>query len=433
VGQWTCSMSDYRNELACSGGGRVGEAVSATQRVLFIAEAVTLAHVARPLAMARTLDPARYEVIFACDPRYNRLLETSRLKLLPLHSISSERFLTSLASGSRLYSKATLDAYVKADLELIKACQPDIVVGDFRLSLSVSARLAGKPYITISNAYWSPYARPHFTVPELPMLKFTGLKLGQRLFDLARPVAFRYHALPLDQLRKQYGLPPLGLDLRRVYTDADYTLYADIPQLVPTYDLPDTHRYVGPTLWSPSGPLPDWWTGLPDDRPIVYVTLGSSGHGRLLPMVLKALANMPVTVIAASAGRGLTVDVPPNAFIADYLPGEEAAKLAALVISNGGSQTSYQALANGKPVIGMPANLDQYLNMQYIQQAGAGQVIRAGMATPEKISSSVSEILGMPSYTQEALQLMQSILAYPSQKIYENTVERAYRERLCAK
>jgi UDP:flavonoid glycosyltransferase YjiC (YdhE family) len=221
--------------------------------------------------------------------------------------------------------------------------------------------------------------------------------------------------------------------LRRVYTDADYTLYADIPQLVPTYDLPDTHHFVGPTLWSPAGPLPDWWDTLPDDKPIVYVTLGSSGHGRLLPMVLKALANMPLTVIAASAGRGLPADAPPNAFVADYLPGEEAAKRATLVISNGGSQTSYQALANGKPVIGMPTNLDQYLNMQYIQQAGGGVAIRAGMATPEKISSSVSKILGIPSYTQEAQQLMQSISAYPSQKIYENTVERAYKERLCAK
>lgn len=403
------------------------EAVPARRRILFIAEAVTLAHVARPLVLARSLAPTRYEVSFACDPRYNSLLETPRFQQLPLHSVSSEQFLKSLASGSRLYSKATLDAYVKADLELIKSCQPDVIVGDFRLSLSVSARLAGIPYITISNAYWSPYARPHFTVPELPMLKFTGVKLGQRLFDLVRPFAFRYHALPLNQLRKQYGLPPLGLDLRRVYTDADYTLYADIPQLVPTYDLPDTHRYVGPTLWSPAGPLPDWWATLPDDKPIVYVTLGSSGPSHLLPLVLKALANMPVTVIAASAGRGLPADVPLNAFLADFLPGEEAAKRAALVISNGGSQTSYQALANGKPVIGMPANLDQFLNMQYIQQAGAGQVIRAGTATPEKISGSVNDILEIPRYVQGSQRLMRAISAFPSQKMNEEAVEHAYR------
>lgn len=405
----------------------VNETVSVRRRVLFVAEAVTLAHVARPLALARTLTPAHYEVFFACDDRYNSLLETSRFKRLPLFSISSEQFLKSLASGRRLYSKATLDAYVRADLELIEACRPDVIVGDFRLSLSVSARLAGKPYITISNAYWSPYAKPHFTVPELPMLKFTGVRLGQGLFDLVRPFAFRYHSLPLDQLRKQHGLRPLGLDLRRVYTDADYTLYADIPQLVPTYDLPDTHRYVGPTLWSPSGSLPDWWTRLPDDRPIVYVTLGSSGHGRLLPMVLRALANLPVTVMAASAGRGLPAAVQPNAYVADYLPGEEAAKRAVLVISNGGSQTSYQALANGKPVLGMPANLDQYLNMQYIEQAGVGQMVRAGIADPEKIAKTVSGILENPGYAQGAGGMMQLISAHPSQRIFQEVVDEAAR------
>ena len=406
-------------------GGRVTETVSAKRRVLFIAEAVTLAHVARPLALARTLDPARYEVIFACDARYNSLLETSRFKLLPLHSISSEQFLKSLASGSRLYSRAILDAYVRADLELIKACEPDIIVGDFRLSLSVSARLAGKPYITISNAYWSPYAKPYFTVPELPMLKYTGVNLGQRLFDLARPFAFRFHALPLNQLRKQYGLPPLGLDLRRVYTDADYTLYADIPQLVPTYDLPDTHHYVGPTLWSPACPLPDWWITLPDDKPIVYVTLGSSGHGRLLPMVLNALANMPVTVIAASAGRELPADVPLNTYVADYLPGEEAAKRAALVISNGGSQTSYQALAHGKPVIGIPANLDQYLNMHYIRTASVGQMIRTGSLVPGAIAESVRNVLQNTRYAGEARKLMQFIANHPSRNSFEVVLESA--------
>jgi UDP:flavonoid glycosyltransferase YjiC (YdhE family) len=417
-------MVGHENECACRGGAVI-EAVSARRRVLFIAEAVTLAHVARPLALARMLDPARYEVIFACDTRYNRLLETSQLKLLPLHSISSEQFLKSLASGSRLYDKATLDGYVRADMELIKASQPDIIVGDFRLSLSVSARLAGRPYITISNAYWSPYARPHFTVPELPMLKFTGVKLGQRMFGWVRPIAFRYHALPLNQLRKQYGLPPLGFDLRRIYTDADYTLYADIPQLVPTYDLPDTHRYVGPTLWSPAGPLPDWWAMLPDDKPIVYVTLGSSGHGRLLPTVLNALANMPVTVIAACAGRNLPADVPPNAYVADYLPGEEAAKRAALVISNGGSQTSYQALAHGKPVIGIPANLDQYLNMHYILAANAGRVIRTGSLVPDAIAESVREVLQNARYAEEARTLMQFIVNYPSRNSVEAVLESA--------
>ena len=403
--------------------------VSPPRRILFIAEAVTLAHVARPLALARTLDPARYEVILACDPRYDRLLGPLPFKRLTIHSIPGERFLRSLAGGGRLYDKETLAAYAKADLKVIEECRPDIIVGDFRLSLSVSARLARKPYLTVSNAYWSPYAKPDFTVPELPMLKFTGVRFGQCLFNAVRPLAFRYHALPLNWLRAQSGLASLGLNLGRVYTDADYTLYADIPELVSTYDMPDTHRFVGPTLWSPAGALPDWWPEVPADKPVVYVTLGSSGYGDLLPALLRDLAKAPVTVITASAGKASIRGVIGNAYVADFLPGELAAQRAALVISNGGSQTCYQAFAHGKPVLGVPANLDQYLNMHYIQDAGAGLMIRAGKVAPGDIAKSVDMLLTDSRYATAARGLMEHITAYPTQQVFEEMLERAYGER----
>lgn len=50
------------------------EPVARRQRILFVGEAATLAHVVRPFVLARSLDPSRYEVHFACDPRFNKLL-----------------------------------------------------------------------------------------------------------------------------------------------------------------------------------------------------------------------------------------------------------------------------------------------------------------------------------------------------------------------
>lgn len=47
----------------------------------------------------------------------------------------------------------TLRKYVEADLRVLDEIAPDLVVGDLRISLSVSARLAGIPYIAIANAY----------------------------------------------------------------------------------------------------------------------------------------------------------------------------------------------------------------------------------------------------------------------------------------
>src|SRR3569623_554960 len=148
-------------------------------RVLFVSEAVTLAHLARPLALAKALDRSRYDVALACDPRYNELLETSHLKLLPIQSISSQQFLRSLARGSRLYSTSVLESYIQVDQEAIVNFQPDLVIVDFRLSLAISTALTQKTYLNITNAYWSPFAHPHFYVPDLPYVKVTGVKLGQ--------------------------------------------------------------------------------------------------------------------------------------------------------------------------------------------------------------------------------------------------------------
>ena len=108
-----------------------------------------------------------------------------------------------------------------------------------------------------------------------------GVRLGQLAFTLARPLAFALHARPLNTVRREHGLPALGHDLRHSYTWGDHTLYADIPELFTTQALPPNHHFLGPILWSPTVPEPEWWSALPSERPIVYVTLGSSGRSDL--------------------------------------------------------------------------------------------------------------------------------------------------------
>ena len=384
------------------------------KKILFIAEAVTLAHVGRPLALAQALDPQRFAIDFACADGYEFCFQNTGFPRLRIDSISSAQFLRALAAGKPVYSAATLAAYVKDDLRLLEQTRPDLVLGDFRLSLSVSARLAGIPYAGLTNAYWSPYVRQHYTVPQLPLTAMLPIRMADALFRLVRPIAFASHTLPLNQVRRRYGLPALGFDLRRIYTDADHTLYADIPELFPAARLPFHHHYIGPVIWSPSMAAPPWWDGLASSRPLVYVTLGSSGQGQLLPRVLQALAGLPLTVLAATAG---TIDVeaaPANALVASYLPGEEAARRASLVICNGGSPTSQQALAAGVPVLGIAGNLDQFLNMHGIVAAGAGQLLRADRFDEEHLRRAAMAMLGNADAAAAAGKIAQLFKAYPA-------------------
>ena len=109
-------------------------------RLLFLAEAVTLAHVARPIALASGLAAAGHDIAIACAASYSRFASACGLPVLALHSLQPAQFLAALAAGRPVYDDATLVRYVDDDLRLMRAFQPDLVVGDFRLSLSVSAR-----------------------------------------------------------------------------------------------------------------------------------------------------------------------------------------------------------------------------------------------------------------------------------------------------
>lgn len=382
------------------------------KRVLLVAEAVTLAHYGRIATLSRALPASDYKVIVASDPRYRALDEIPGTDFFPIWSIPSSQFLHALERGSPLYDLQTLIHYVEADLALINAVKPDLIVGDFRLSLAVSATLSKIPYASVVNAYWSPYAHIRYPVPDLPFTRLTGRWLGQKLFNLAKPLAFALHARPLNQLRRKYGLSPFGADLRNAYTWGDYTLYADIPELIPVQALPDTHRFIGPVMWSSQTPLPSWWKDLPEDKPMIFLTLGSSGRADLLPTALRALAHLPVTVIAASVGHAGLPELPSNTYIADYLPMQAAASRASLVISNGGSLTAYQALACGVPVIGLCANMDQLLNMGALERLGAGILMRAGTLRAEQLQETVSSILARKDTADAAKRMGDLIMRY---------------------
>lgn len=392
--------------------------MSTRPTVLFVADAVTLAHVARPAALARALDRARFGVVMACDPRYQRFLQGSPFPVHALRSQPSERFLRAAASGSPLYDTQTLRDYVRDDLTLLESVRPDVVVGDHRLSLSVSARVAQVPYLCITNAYWSPYAEPVSPVPDLPLSRWLGTAAAQAVFNLVRPLAFAYHSLPLNRVRRESGLATLGWDWRRPYTDADRTLYADARELVPTRGLPASHDYLGPISWSPPVELPPWWEDLSSDRPLIYVTLGSSGHPGLLARVLDALASLPVDVIAATAGRAEIATPPANARLLDYAPGDKIMRRAELMICNGGSLSVYQALAAGKPVIGIAGHMDQHLSMYFVEAAGVGVKIRTECLDESSLRSATRRLLSDDTPRQRAAAMAQAISAYrPAQRL----------------
>ncbi|WP_164962604.1 glycosyltransferase [Rubrivivax sp. JA1026] len=362
-------------------------------RVLFVGEAATLAHLARPAALMAALDPQRVDGRLACPEHARRFLGADAGRWEPLAGIDPALFAARLRRGEPLMRQAELEAAVDADLALFERRRPDLVVGDFRLSLSVSARLAGVRYAAICNAYWSPYAADRrLPLPVLGWTRRAPLALAQAGFDLLQGPLLAPHCRPLNAVRAARGLAPLPADLRRVYTDADDTLYADSPALFPLHGAPANHRHLGPVLWSPPVPPPPWWDEPVGDGPPVYVTMGSSGDAAAIETVLDALDALGARTMLATAGAPAPR---PRAGlrVADYLPGEAAAARAALVVCNGGSPTSQQALAAGTPVLGICSNMDQMLNMRGLEAAGAGIALRADRLSAAAVRRAAAALL----------------------------------------
>ena len=293
----------------------------------------------------------------------------------------------------------------------MESVAPDLVIGDLRLSLRVSARIAGIPYVNLSNAYWSPYARHPWPVPDLPFVRILGPGLGGLIFRLVRPLAFAIHSLPMNRVSLRYHRGWVGLDLRRIYTEADLSLYADLPEVIPLHDAPPDQVQIGPVDWSPKVESPEWWEKVPGDRPLAFVSFGSSGGAARLPEVLSQLREMGYRTLLATAGRFRAETDGDWVFAADYLPGRAAAARADLVVCNGGSPATMQALAEARPVLGLPTNLDQYLNMHYVERTGAGLGIRGDGRDTRALRRALERLRDEPGFRRRAQALAQVLAA----------------------
>lgn len=390
-------------------------------RVLFVAEDVTLAQVVRLAALGSALDSARYDVHFATSRFDELVFRGTRFPQHTLKTLAPEIAERQLESGGRLYEKGTLLEYIADELALYERVKPDVVIGDFRLSLSTSAQLWGVPCAVLINAYWSPFAvRERWPIPDHPLIRLLGEARVAEYFPKAIPHVFAHFAAPLNAARKRHGLKPVG-SLLEMLTHGDYTLYPDEPSLVPTRDLPASHRFLGPIVWEPNAALPPLEFAEPE-RPLVYVTLGSSGRIQLLPLVLDSARSLPCNFVLATAGRTTLTGVPPNVKVFDWVPGSQLAGRAALVVSNGGSTTGYQALLQGTPVLGVPTNFDQHLATQAIVAAGAGASIPARSLSVPGFCNALMGALHTPTLKLNAERISKDFAALDAHRSFQDWI-----------
>ena len=178
-------------------------------KILFLAEAVSFAHVGRPLTLATWADQNGHDVHFACSKEGLSKTGTTdfAFRCYPLHTIDSELFYGRIKKGHFFYSYQEMHGYVEEEINLIKQINPDLVVTDFRLTAPISSKLCNKPLINLANSHWSPNAHCPFPAPSTNFFQWLPPFMQKGIFSLIRPLAFKVYANELNKVRRTYGLP----------------------------------------------------------------------------------------------------------------------------------------------------------------------------------------------------------------------------------
>lgn len=411
-------------------------------KVLFCCEAVTLAHKVRPWLLARSLlesESREYDVYFASSESFNFIFpnpqHTSGLKLtrLKLSSRTPQEFSAVLERGEILFDETRLNDYVSEEIALLSEVCPDLVIGDLRPSLAVSCAHCHVPYWNITNGYWSPHAtriKAPFpalaairNLPGPTILKHALLSMAQALYPIILKNIFKAQGAGINALRSKFGLSPYK-DYLTGFSYGDRVLFADTPGIVPTDNLPANHTYLGALSWTPDAQLPSWFDSLPTNRPLVYVSLGSSGLLEALTLVVETLSSFPVSVVVSTAGRQLPpMKASENIKFVDFIPGEIVSRKASLVITNGGSPTSYQALREGRPVLGIATNMDQLLAISRVEASGAGIMLRSDTLTAKVLRKAIKKMLADSAVAARAQTIGRELSSYDYKVIFNELIE----------
>ena len=382
-------------------------------RILVFPYGHMLAHTSRPFELAKELRLRGHSVIFAGAGAFMRLPRDAGFKSIDLYSVPVDYVLRRARSGRvRFYNREHCMKCCKADLTAIDKTKPDLVLSDFRLTASTSCKLAGVPNAAILNGNWTRYYKLPQRAPEhFALTKFLGSRIVSAFFPFVKQMVVSMDVGPFNFLRKKTGLEPFG-NFLDVWMGGDLTLLADTPGWSPTIGLPDTCSYIGPVIWEPDTALPLWYKDLSAAKPVIYVTLGSTGNPEVFDIAARIFADRPWQVVMTTANLSNRTSYPPNFFVASYAPGSAIMQKADLVICQGGSGTIFQALRNGVPVIGIPTMHEQEFNMQRVVDLGLGIQLSELRFQEKDLLNAVARILEDPSIRQRAKQFARDLNQY---------------------
>jgi rhamnosyltransferase subunit B len=374
------------------------------------------------LALAIGLRERGHRPIIASTELYRAKVEKLGLEFRPLRPDTRAddpeimRVLMDMRRGPefllrQLVLPALPDTY--EDLLSAAAGADLMIAGEIVFAAPLVAEKLGMPWVSeilSPFSFYSAYDPPVSPyAPSLALLHGIGWRLNRAIIELSR-LAFHSWWEPVRRLRRELGLKPGGDPLFTDKFSAELILALFSPEIAPRQpDWPRNTVQPGYVFYdrdeAQSGLPPELEAFLKAGQAPIVFTLGSSavhdprGFFEESVKAAKILDRRAVFLIGQNppptnfSNRGIAVP---------YAPFSELFPRAAVVVHQGGSGTTAQALRAGHPTLIMPCGFDQPDNAARVKRIGAGLTVSRERYNAQTAAKMLRRLLTDPGYAENA-------------------------------
>lgn len=298
-----------------------------------------------------------------------------------------------------------------------------LIVNEVALTGPTVAEVLGLPYFLVSISVPHSFGWSGFPLIFGYRYSRSWLSWIQRTFlemsclHMRGPIRWA-----LNRSRREIGLAPIRTGRKDRLCLGHVTRmpeWLDIPRK----SLPDNFCYAGPFAAKDERPYVEFpWERL-DGRPLIYASLGTTRN--VQPMILRqiaeACAGLDVQLVISLGNRfdvAAFADLPGNPIVVKYAPQLELLKIAEIVITHGGSNTAFETLTAGKPMIVIPLAYDQPALAARLARLNIAEILPVMRLSPQRIRTAILKLLDDVSYRNAAATMQKRISSL-------NGVERA--------
>lgn len=411
-------------------------------------------HVFQPMAIAHVLRERGHDCAFYSGPRAARVVEGENFPFFASDKAEEDAMYEFMFAPDQtrevtwrtmLQFSNTIQRWLLGSIpqqvrDLERICdewRPDVIVTEQNMWAPMLVLHEKRRIPVAVLGYFScmipgPDAPP-FGMPLPPPRNWYTRFLNRAVWAATAPfrAGFRKAA---DDVRKQYGLPPLQMPvLQFTGTMPLYLVMGTSEFDYERKDLPPSVHYVGPCLWDKlrHERTSDWLEEIPKGQPWVHASEGTVHVVK--PFVLSAaaqgLANLPMQVILTTGGNREPAEldlgpIAPNVRVVRWVSHTELLPRLDVMITTGGSATVQTTLRAGVPLIVVPTDWDKPDIARRVAESGAGIHLPPADCTPQGLRAAVEQVLRTPSYRQNAKRMAAAFARYGGPPAAANMLEK---------